>query len=97
MVDVRDLLQMSYYELSPYTGSDGKKRFHIEKITEEQPAQEKDGSDEREPVTVKKLQVSLWHGRFAYDHTPKEEMVLHTEDFSYDGLTAIADWLNREE
>ncbi len=85
MVDVKDLLQMSYYELSPFTGSDGEKRFRIEKVMEGE------GDD-----AVKRLQVTLWYGRFAYDHTPKEDMAVHTESFDHDGLERIAEWINGE-
>ena len=83
MVDVKDLLQMSYYEKSPFTGSDGEKRYRIEKIIE--------GEGEEE---VKKLQVTLWSGQFAFDLTPDEEKTTHTEEFSHDGLSRIVEWLN---
>ena len=82
MVDVKDLLQMSYYELAPFTGSDGDKRFRIEKKLSD------DDSGE------KLLMVSLWFGKFSYDNTSKDDIITHTEAFSYDGLSAIADWIN---
>lgn len=82
MVDVKDLLQMSYYELAPFTGSDGDKRFRIEKKLSD------DDSGE------KLLMVSLWFGKFSYDNTSKDDIITHTEAFSHDGLSAIADWIN---
>ena len=86
MVDVSDMLKMSYYELAPYTGSDGDKRFRIEKITEGEGEEQK-----------KLLQVSMWWGKYSYDNTPKEAMIIHTEDFGDEGLKKIADWLNDQE
>ena len=86
MVNVKDLLQMSYYELAPFTGSDGDKRYRIEKIVEGE-------GDE----AVKRLQVILWHGMFSFDNTPDEDKICHTEEFSYDGLTSIAEWINNED
>lgn len=83
MVDVKDLLQMSYYELSPFTGSDGDKRYRIEKIMEGE-------GDEAK----KMLQVTLWKGRFSFENTSEDEMIRHTEEFSHDGLEAIVEWIN---
>ena len=41
MVDVKDMLQMSYYELAPYTGSDGEIRYRIEKVLQGEGEDEK--------------------------------------------------------
>ena len=79
MVERNRLLSLSFYEKSPFTGSDGLLRYRIEKT-------ETDGK--------KQLLASAWFGEFAFDHTPDEDKSTHTSDFSEEGLSALCDWLN---
>lgn len=81
MVERDRLLALSFYEKSPFTGSDKAMRYRIEKQESE------DG---------KKLLVYAWFGLYAFDHTPREEMKTHLADFSEDGLDEITDWLNHK-
>lgn len=77
----RELLPLSFYEKSPFTGSIESLRYRIEKITED---------DE------KKLQVAIWHGKFAYDHTPEEDKTYRVFDFSEEGMQTVTSWINEK-
>lgn len=79
MIQPKDLLSLSYYELAVFTGSDNGLRYRIEKHTEED---------------TKTLLATAWNGPFAFDHTPAGDMETFTADFSPEGLVMITDWLN---
>ena len=79
MVERNRLFPLSFFEKSPFTGSDKRLRYRIEK-------QESDGE--------KHFLVTAWHGEFAFDYTPEEEKVTRNAPFSEEGLDEITDWLN---
>lgn len=82
MVKRKNLLALSFYEAYPFTGSDNGLRYRIEK------SENDDGS--------KQLLATAWHSPLAFDYTPEENKTTYLAEFSDDGLTAIADWLNTQ-
>ncbi len=79
MISYQQLLTLGFYELSPFTGSDGEKCFKIEKTN---------ADDE------KKLIAYAWKGPFAFDHTSDDDKRTFLTEFSQNGLCEISDWLN---
>ena len=91
-----DLLPLSFLKKSPYTGSKGRMRYRIEKteVEESAPADGLQGEEKPEPTFKTLLRVSVWHGPFAYDCTPPEEMRIADFAFSENGLEEITAFLN---
>lgn len=81
MVKRENLLSLSYYEFYPFTGSDSGLRYRVEKT-------ENDGD--------KQLLATAWRSPLAFDYTPDEDKATFQAEFSNDGLTAIAEWLNTQ-
>ena len=79
MIERKQLLALSFYEKSPFTGSDGKLRYRIEKLLEDD---------------TKMLLATAWFGIFAFDHTPDDEKQTFKADFSEDGMEQIINWLS---
>lgn len=79
MVQRKDLLHLSFYEKSPYLGSDGPLRYRIEKST----------AEEKEV-----LRVTIWPGPFSYDKTPEEKMSSKNFEFSEEALDEICEWIS---
>lgn len=75
----QDLLSLSFYEHSPFTGSIGKLRYKIEKS---------------EDQGNKTLTATIWHGEFAFDHTSDSEKTSKIFEFSEEGMENIAAWIN---
>lgn len=80
MIQASDLLSLSYYELAVFTGSFGSLRYRIEK---------QDIDDKNS------LLVTAWNTPLAFDHTPDEDKETYSTQFSVEGLSDIADWLNQ--
>ena len=74
-----DLLALSYYEHSPFSGSNEGRRYRIEK-------QE---SDEE-----KKLLLTWWDEPFSFEKTPDDQKESALFDFSEEGLSAITEKIN---
>lgn len=85
MVSRKDLLHLSFYEKSPFLGSDGPLRYRIEK------SEEADGGDSR-----KVLKVTIWPGPFSYDKTPDEKKSSKDFEFSEDSLDVICGWISEK-
>lgn len=81
MVQRKDLLHLSFYEKSPYLGSDGPLRYRIEKST----------AEEKEV-----LRVTIWPGPFSYDKTPDEKKSSKDFEFLEDALDEICEWLSEQ-
>ncbi len=81
MLDRNDLLDLTFYKMSPFKGSLGKLRYKIEKITDD------DGTD--------KLLVTTWPGPFNFEKTDDSLKEKHTEEFSEEGMQKITDYLNK--
>ena len=82
MIKRSDLLALSFYEKSPFTGSDKGMRYRVEKVTDE--------------ANEAFFQATVWREPFAFDHTPDEEKTVHREAFSEDGLLELITWMNDE-
>ncbi|MDD6550351.1 MAG: hypothetical protein PUF16_01035 [Lachnospiraceae bacterium] len=83
MVQRKDLLHLSFYEKSPYLGSDGPLRYRIGKD------ETGDGDDKK-----KVLKVTIWPGPFSYDKTPEEKMSSKNFEFSEEALDDICEWIS---
>lgn len=83
MVQRKDLLHLSFYEKSPYLGSDGPLRYRIEK------SEEGEGDDKK-----KVMKVTVWPGPFSYDKTPEEKMSSKNFEFSEEALDDICEWIS---
>jgi hypothetical protein len=81
MLDRNDLLDLTFYKMSPFKGSLGKLRYKIEKITDD------DGTY--------KLLVTTWPGPFNFEKTDDSLKEKHTEEFSEEGMQKITDYLNK--
>ena len=85
MVQRKDLLHLSFYEKSPYLGSDGPLRYRIEK------SEEGEGDDKK-----KVMKVTIWPGPFSYDKTPDEKKSSKDFEFLEDALDEICEWLSEQ-
>lgn len=81
MLERNDLLDLSFYRMSPFKGSIGNLRYKIEKISDD----EKD-----------KLLVTTWPGPFNFEKTDDSLKEKHTEDFSEHGMQEIVSFLNKK-
>ncbi len=79
MVSRSDLFALSYYKKAAFTGSDKNLCYRIERV----------GDDD-----IFKLQATVWDGPFNFESTPDEKKTRHLEEFSEEGLCAIAEWIN---
>ncbi len=93
MIKRSDLLALNFYKSSPFTGSMNGLRYRVERITPK-PAENADASEAQDLEPY--LLASAWHGPFAYDHTPAEEITTFTAPFSEEGLVKVVDWLNEQ-
>ncbi len=103
MIHRKDLLAMSFYEKSPFTGSEGRMCYRVEKIMQEIPSSESEdasdnaGSDSSgEPKTQKMLQATVWPGPYCYTVTAEEKKIRQTAEFSDEGLEQLVDWMNQQ-
>ncbi|MQN00803.1 MAG: hypothetical protein DUD27_05480 [Lachnospiraceae bacterium] len=85
MVQRKDLLHLSFYEKSPYLGSDGPLRYRIEKSEE--------GEDDAKKKVMK---VTIWPGPFSFDKTPEEKMSSVNFEFKEEALDEIAKWISEK-
>lgn len=86
MIERKDLLSLNFYESRPFTGSDGKMRYRVEKLLEETT----DGASPR-------LQATVWPGPYAFAKTEDEKKTRHTAPFSEDGLQELTEWMNQQQ
>ena len=89
MIRRKDLLAMSFYEKSPFTGSDGNMNYRVEKIT-----MEENSENEEEKKSIKLLQATVWPGPFCFTMTADEKKERRTAPFSEEGLNELVDWMN---
>lgn len=88
MIERKSLLALNFYKSSPFTGSDGNKRYRIEKVSCPIPDSEESES---------KLQATIWPGPFAYASTPDKKKTTYLAAFSEEGLQDITDWINTQQ
>ncbi len=79
MIARSDLLALAYYKKAVFTGSDKNMCYRLERM-------EEDG--------VEKFRATVWEGPYNYASTPEEKKVCHFEDFTEEGITAAAEWMN---
>ena len=83
MIDRGRLLSLGYYKkAASFTGSDGNKRYKIERFKGE------------EEDAVDQFKASLWKGPFSSDTTPDEEKQVRMAPFTEEGLLELVDWMN---
>lgn len=85
MINREDFLALNYYKKTPFYGSCGNLHYRISRVEEEVPEGE-------EPKVS--LKLVYWPGPYTLEKTDEE--LRQTADFEYsnDGLTAIAEFLN---
>lgn len=81
MVDRKDVLDLSFYKMSPFKGSDKKLRYKIER----------EGTDDKELLTV-----TIWPGPFNFEKTDDSLKEKHSEEFSEEGMMKIIDFINQK-
>jgi len=81
MIKSSDLFHIPFYDKARFTGSCGGMRFCIEKITEDD---------------TPRLKAWIYPGPLCFDKTPDEQKESELFEFSEDGLSLIADWLNSQ-
>ena len=79
MVERNRLFPLSFFEKSPFTGSDKLLRYRIEK---------------QERKNSRQFLVTAWFGEYSFENTPDEDKTTHNAPFSEEGLDTITDWLN---
>ena len=103
MTDRKDLLQLSFYRLSPFFGSNGDTRYKIEKIIEKIKI-----SSTGSQATVKlkgykiekeddHFKLTTWPGPYSFDNTDESLMHYETFEFTDEGLQQIVDYLNQKD
>lgn len=86
MIKKTDILSLHFYDYKmAFTGGDGMMRYRIIKAEHEKEDGEKEAY----------LQVTLWKGPYAFDHT-KEEKISHEFAFSEQGQEDAVNWLNEQ-
>lgn len=83
MIKRKDLLALSFYERSPFTGSDKQMNYRVEKVTD--PDQGK-----------KLLQATVWPGPLCFPLAEETSKKTKTADFSDNGLEQLVQWMNEE-
>ncbi|MDO4262468.1 MAG: GNAT family acetyltransferase [Eubacteriales bacterium] len=85
MIERIDLFHLPFYKKEAFTGSDRGLRFWIGKA--------KDGEGEDAPDMLRAI---VWPEPFALKHTPEEQQVSRSFEFSESGLDEIYDWIMGE-
>ncbi|MDD3222425.1 MAG: hypothetical protein EOM34_05200 [Clostridia bacterium] len=86
MIQIKDIMPISFLKKEPFTGSYLGMRYRIEKT--EVPVAE----DSEEKKTI--LEVCIWPQPFCYDKTPEENKTRNQFEFTPEGLSSSVDWLN---
>ena len=98
MIQRKDLLALNFYKKLPFHGSDGEKRYRVEKfvqkVTETVKNEETGEEEEKVLEEINCLKATIWPGPFNFDTTPDEKKTTHLEEFSEAGMEAIVAWLN---
>ncbi len=86
MIDLKDIMPISFLKKEPFTGSYQGMRYRMEKA--EIPVGE--NSDEKKTA----LALCIWPQPFCYDKTDEAQKTRETFEFSSEGLALAVDWLN---
>lgn len=79
MTHRNDLLSLSFYKKSPYTGSNGSIRFRIAQKTTDD---------------LEQFEVILWRGPYNFEVSDPAQMLHHLEPFTEKGLDNICNFIN---
>lgn len=110
MLERKDLLDMTFYEKAPFSGSLGNLRYRLEKadVPEETPlgayaappaetAPGEGGGTEAEEIPTKSvLLLTTWPGPFAFDTTEDSKKEKALFEFSEEGMEEVTDFLNKK-
>lgn len=91
MIDIKDVMPISFLKKEPFTGSFQGMRYRIEKT--EIPLEEASGESSKTQTVLK---TSIWPQPFCFDKTPDEKKSAKVFDFSPEGLSLAVDWLNEQ-
>lgn len=98
MIQRKDLLALNFYKKLPFHGSDGNKRYRVEKCIEkitETVHNEETGEDEEKVLEeIPHLKATVWPGPYNFDTTSEDKKRTHLEEFSEAGMEAIVNWIN---
>ena len=86
MIDIKDVMPISYLKNEHFTGSYQGMRYRMEKS--EIPLAE--NSEEKKIV----LKICIWPQPFCFDKTDEAKKTWETFEFSPEGLTQAVNWLN---
>ena len=101
MIERKRLLSLGYYDFKyehiTFSGSDGDKRYQVERLVHEDVHEELDeatGEKKEVKTSYKTFLATIWRGPLCFEKTPDEAKITHEEDFTEDGLCRIVDWMN---
>lgn len=83
MIKKSDLLALSFYEKSPFTGSDKQMNYRVEKTV-------------REEEDQKLLKATVWPGPLCFPLTDDSLKQSVTAEFSEEGMKELVVWMNRK-
>lgn len=83
MIQKSDLLALSFYEKSPFTGSEGPMNYRVEKIMCQ------DGQEKR-------LQATVWPGPLCFPLTDDSLKERFEAPFSLEGMEELVKWMNEK-
>ena len=85
MIKRGDLLALSFYEKSPFTGSEGPMNYRVEKIM----AESEDGEK-------KLLQATVWPGPLCFPLADENTKERQSAAFSEEGMEQLVAWMNEK-
>lgn len=97
MIDIKDVMPISFLKKEPFTGSFHGMRYRIEKaeIPLENASEENaDTENKKKPETQTVLKTFIWPQPFCFDKTPDEQKSEKSFEFTSEGLAQAVDWLN---
>ena len=83
MIKRNDLLALSFYEKSPFTGSEKQMNYRVEKVMSEDGAQ-------------KLLQATVWPGPLCFPLADEAAKKQRRASFSEEGMEELVAWMNEK-
>lgn len=97
MIDIKDVMPISFLKKEPFTGSFQGMRYRIEKaeVSLEDTSEENNDTETKKPSeTETVLKTFIWPQPFCFDKTPDEQKSEKNFEFTSEGLSQAVDWLN---
>ncbi len=88
MIDLKEVMPISFLKKEPFTGSYQGMRYRMEKAD----IQAAEDSEEKKTV----LRVCIWPQPFCFDKTDDKKKTWEAFEFAPEGLSQAVDWLNRK-